>query len=433
MKVILIFQLSDFEHKKKAPILGPLIIIKGVLMKRIICAILLSAFSLHAHELMFLANLKQAIKIDNQTYAHLIAQANNEPINKDVQCSTSDRPLFKAYPALRQTISHISLGSFPTPLHRCDQLTKVYDIQNLSIKQDSISGGILSDDTRLFGGNKVRKLEFLLADAVYHNAQSVLTFGCIGSNHATATATYARELGFRCYLMLTPQPDSAIVHRNLNLMSAANAEIIFSANATMRMNATTSTFIASKKDHGTYPYFIPTGGSTPIGVIGFVNAAFELREQINNGLLTEPDYIYVATGSCGTTAGLALGLKAAGIRSQIIAVCVEPEEELGFFERKIAQLFRETNQLLNDRDATFPLFGESVDNVMIVHDFSGPCYGLCMPEVIEAIEEIEKYENVILDGTYTGKAFTAILSHAKQGLLQDKNVLFWNTFDGEVK
>lgn len=402
-------------------------------MKKIISILLLVSMSLCANELMFISNLKQAIRIDDQTYANLIAQANDKSACKCVASTFSDLPLFKAYPALQQTIAHISLGTFPTPLYYCDQLAKVHGIQNLFIKQDSISGGILSDGTQLFGGNKVRKLEFLLADALRHNAQSVLTFGCIGSNHATATATYARELGLRCYLMLTPQPDSAIVHRNLNLMYAAHAEIIFSANATMRMDATTSTFIASKKDYGTYPYFIPTGGSTPIGVIGFVNAAFELREQINNGLLTEPDYIYVATGSCGTTAGLALGLKAAGIQSRIIAVCVEPEEVLGAFEKRIAQLFTQTNQFLNDRDATFPLFADSADNVMIIHDFSGPCYGLCMPEVVEAIEEVEKYENVILDGTYTGKAFTAILSHAKQGLLQDKNVLFWNTFDGDAQ
>ncbi len=404
-----------------------------IFRKNIIFGILLTAVCLHANELLFLENLKQAIIIDEQIYADLVAQIQNKSVDETVWDNSSRVPLFISYPQLQQAIAHISLGSFPTPIQQCDLFGNAYAIQNLCIKHDSVSGGISADGIQLFGGNKVRKLEFLLADALRHNAQSVLTFGCIGSNHATATATYAQELGLRCYLMLTPQPVSPIVIRNLNLMFAADADIAFCSNRKERMDETIATYFNSKFDHGDYPYFIPTGGSVSTGIIGFVNAAFELRQQINDGLLSEPDLIYVPTGSCGTTAGLALGLKAAGIRSQIVAVCVEPEDVPGDFEKKINLLFKQTNQLLNAHDSTFPLFGDGADNVVIVHEFCGPKYGACTSETIDAIRNIESYENVLLDEVYSGKAFAALLAHAEQGLLKDKNVLFWNTFCSDVQ
>jgi D-cysteine desulfhydrase len=388
----------------------------------------LISLSMGAHELVFLHNLRKVVPIDAQIYESLLLKATS----KVSSCHTTynyNLPLFTLYPALQRNTPRLSLGSFPTPIQKLATLESVYNIQSLCIKQDSVSGGIGADGAQLFGGNKVRKLEFLLADALRYNAKSVLTFGCIGSNHAVATATYAQQLGLRCYCMLTPQSDSSVVQRNFALMQAAGAEMIISCNAAQRTDNTIETFIQSKKNHGDYPYFIPTGGSTALGAVGFVNAACELCAQINEGLLlSKPDYIYVAAGSFGTVAGLSLGLKAAGIQSQIIAVCVEPEGTPGSVEQKINILFKQTNELLHERDATFPLFGDIADNVTVVHGFGGTGYGVCTQEALKAIADAQEHEGVCLDETYTGKAFAALLDHAQQGMLKDKNVLFWNTF-----
>lgn len=384
-----------------------------------------------ANELLFLDNLNRALSLDECTLISLAEQV-KAPFPSCAIQSTQEIPLFVAYPDLQKNIPYISLGSFPTPIQKCKELESVYGIHNLFVKQDSISGGMDEEGMQLFGGNKVRKLEFLLADALHHHAESVVTFGCMGSNHAVATATYAKNLGLRCYLMLTPQSDSPVVQRNLALMNAADAHIIFARNRAHRADNTVEIFERNKAEHGDYPYFIPTGGSTAVGVVGFVNAAFELRDQINKGLLPTPDYIYVAAGSFGTVAGLSLGLKAAGIASRIVAVAIEPAEFLDEVQHRVSALFEETNQLLHDSDATFPLLANDLSNIVVVQDFCGKGYGLCTQEAYDAMDVAEKYEDIYLDGTYTGKTFAALLDHAEQGLLQDKNVLFWNTFCAEV-
>jgi 1-aminocyclopropane-1-carboxylate deaminase/D-cysteine desulfhydrase-like pyridoxal-dependent ACC family enzyme len=384
----------------------------------------------YTNELLFLNNLKETLSLDEQTYAMLALHAHNNA-TRFFTCCNHYVPLFAAYPSLKTNTPYIALGSFPTPLQRLTALEKSYNIHNLFIKQDSLSGGIKADGAQLFGGNKVRKLEFLLADALQYNAKSVLTFGCIGSNHAVATATYAQQCGLRCYCMLKPQMDSPVVQRNLALMRSAGAEIIVSPDSLMRKENTIKAFSDSKKTHGDYPYFIPTGGSTALGAVGFVNAAFELGAQIKQGLLPQPDYIYVAAGSFGTTAGLALGLKAARIQSRIIAVCVEPEDEAGSVVQHINILFKQTNELLHTHDQTFPLFDGLADNVTVIHGFGGTCYGVCTQEATDAMHDVHEYENIILDGTYTGKAFAALAAHAQAGMLSNKNVLFWNTFCGD--
>jgi len=384
------------------------------------------ALSISANELLFLNNLRQVVAIDQEMYEQLALQACDRGISNFIE-SAHDIPLFALYPALKNNISYISLGTFPTPIQRLAVLEHMYGIKNCFIKQDAASGGISVNGAQLFGGNKVRKLEFLLADALHHNAKSVLTFGGIGSNHAVATATYAQQCGLRCYCMLTPQPDSIVVQRNLALMKNAHAEMIFSDNGIVRRQNTINIFVDSKKEYGDYPYFIPTGGSVALGAVGFVNAAFEFADQIKAGYLPEPDYIYVAAGSFGTAAGLSLGLKAAGINSQIIAVAIEPEKVTGSVVKAINTLFCKTNALLHDCDETFPLF-QLADNVKVIHDFSGACYGLCTPEAANVIEIVKKYENITLDGTYTGKAFAALLAHAQIGMFDNKTVLFWNTF-----
>lgn len=340
-------------------------------------------------------------------------------------------PLTRAYPELMGKLPHIFLGDFPTPVHSLHNCGETIGLKNLYIKRDDLSGKKGNDGFRLFGGNKVRKLEFLLADALNNNAKTVLTFGCAGSNHVVATATYAQFLGLSCIAMLKPQPNSPIVQRNLLLMNHVLAELHYSCEED-RPRATESVILDHQNKFGIAPYQIPTGGSCPLGALGFVNAAFELAEQIEHGDLNEPDYIYVAAGSCGTIVGLLLGVRAAGLHTKIIGVCVEPEIPIEFQE-KIIKLFNETNEMLHNMATTFPIFEIEVKDISLIHDMCGTGYGESFAPAQEAIALVADTEHIQLDGTYTGKAFGALVRDVQESrIASDAKVLFWNTYCGDV-
>ncbi len=343
-----------------------------------------------------------------------------------------DRPLFSAYPSLLKSLPCIELGDLPTPIN---QLTNVESYYNnsckLFIKDDGLTGQI-EKGVRSFGGNKIRKLEFLLADACAHGAQSVMTYGCIGSNHVVATAVSSKKLGMRCIAQLSPQDVTHVVKRNMLLMGQYDTTMILNPNREIRSMQTICSCVQNIYKNGDMPYFIPTGGSCPIGIIGFVNAAFELKEQIKNGVMPEPDYIYVATGSCGTFVGLMLGARAAGLKSKIIGVAVQPDNPSNSFTTQILSLLKQTNKLLREKDATFPLFEWHTKDIVVRLHFGGLNYGVVTPEALQAIDLFQEKEGIRLDTTYTGKAAAGMLADIASGIVDNKVVLFWNTFCADV-
>jgi 1-aminocyclopropane-1-carboxylate deaminase/D-cysteine desulfhydrase-like pyridoxal-dependent ACC family enzyme len=218
-------------------------------------------------------------------------------------------PLFEQYPLLEEKLSYISLGELPTPVQKLEKLGAELGIKQLFIKRDDLSG-------RVYGGNKVRKLEFILGDVLQAGAKEVMAFGGAGSNHALATAIYARQVGLKCISMLIPQPNTRYVRRNLLMSLYSGAELHLCGsefesvtNMPLVRMATLYQLIGHRLKNGYLPERIPPGGSSPVGVTGFVNAALELKKQIMNGEMPEPDYIYVASGTMGTANGLTLGLK----------------------------------------------------------------------------------------------------------------------------
>ena len=230
--------------------------------------------------------------------------------------------LFQRYPLLREKLPYVALGDFPTPVQRLERLGDELGIGQLYIKRDDLSG-------KLYGGNKPRKLEFELGDALRSGSSEVITFGGIGSNHALATAIYAKQLGLKTISMLVPQPNSNIVRRNLLADYHYGAEMhlcgtsLESAVSKLLIRAVTLyQVIRHRIKSGRFPHLIRPGGSSPLGVNGFVNAALELSEQVAKGELPEPDFIYVAAGTMGTASGLTLGLKIAGLKSRMVAVTV---------------------------------------------------------------------------------------------------------------
>ncbi len=382
------------------------------------------------------------ILIDNLTryvpVPEIIAQALTSLINPvhesadfTLSSKEQDWPLYRAYPDLMETLPRVVLCELPTPVTHLEACGEQLGI-SLCMKRDDLTG-----TKNHFGGNKPRKLETILADAKRHNVDTVITFGCIGSNHAVATADCAERLGLNCILMLKPQTISRVVRRNLLLMDYFGADIRFSPTHALRDLDVANIFLHQRLDSGAFPYVIPTGAETALGAVGYVNAAFELKEQIDADELSEPDYIYLAAGGYGhptgllgaTIAGLVVGLKAAGLKTKVVGVFTQPEKKKTI-EKLLLQQCTETVALLHDADSAFPALRITPTDFIIIDDCVGERYGVYTSEGVAAMKLVKETEGIHLDGTYTGKAFAALIRDARAGKLKAKNVLFWNTFCG---
>ena len=328
----------------------------------------------------------------------------------------TDLALFDRYPRLKETLPHVSLAELPTPVERIEAL----DLPQLYVKRDDLSGSV-------YGGNKLRKLEFLLGDALAQGAKEVLTFGCAGSNHATATALYAQKVGLRSINMLLPQPNAHSVRRNLLLSAAYGAELHFYPSSKVVPIGVYAQMLEHRRHQGARPVIIPAGGSSPLGTLGYVNAAFELARQVEAGDLPEPSRIYVAAGTLGTSAGLIVGLKAAGLQTVVHAVRVTDER---FVNRdRLMNLCRETAEFLRTADAEFPQIEIRESDCLIRHECFGEHYALYTPQSVEAVHLFEDAAHIKLEGTYTGKAAAMLIADAHAGHIQHAPVLFWNTYN----
>ncbi len=385
-----------------------------------IFSVLLS-FALHAETDQNLASTQ----IEDTTLEGTLADTQNFDFN-------SNAPIFTAFRGLQETLPHITLGTFPTPILKADKfgifLKDAFDIdvKNIYIKQDNLSGGKISS-TQLFGGNKVRKLEFLLADALLCEAETIVTVGNAGSNHALATAIYSKLIGLDCIIMLAPQLNASYLQRNLlmDLYYSPTIKAYFSEaqRAVDEVKISREFILAGKQS----PYYIPMGGSNEVGTVGFVNAAFELKEQINQNIIPEPDYIYVTLGSAGTAAGLILGCKAAGLKTKVVAVRISGTPEIK--AQTLQKLITSTNKYLNMFDDKFPIFDINENDYIINHAFAGEKYAQPTKEGATAIRVLRTFEKIQLDGTYTGKTFAGLLFDLiKKPELRDKKILFWNTY-----
>lgn len=331
-------------------------------------------------------------------------------------------PLFDHYPTLLDHIPYVSIANLPTPIQELKNLETHLDHPALFVKRDDLT----ANNNNVYGGNKVRKLEFLLGDAQKNNATRVITYGCVGSNHALATACYAHQLGLPALLMVKNQPNSPVIRQNLLLDHYFDADIIFYNNNAER-KAACDTLLAINKDF----YFFPTGGSVALGALGYVNAALELKEQINQGIMPEPDFIYLPIGSCGTTAGLLLGLQLAGLHSHVIAVAVEPSNQPNDFIQDTEKLFKETNELLHNACSDILLYDFPTSELTINKDFEGPNYGVIIPEAEQAMALISATENITTEPTYSAKALAALVKDINSGKIsKDQTVLWWNTYCG---
>ena len=323
--------------------------------------------------------------------------------------------LLRRYPTLAETLPHTLLGNWPTPVNRLRHLERDNQI---FIKNDGASGP-------LYGGNKVRKLEFLLAAAQAQGCREVLTFGVAGSNHALATALYAESLGLRCISILTPQRNARYVAKNLLAALTTNAELHHYGSEAAALHGARFQILRHRRTTGIAPMVIAGGGSSPTGTVGFVNAAFELAAQIDSGQLPEPQRLYVALGTMGTAVGLLLGLRAAGLATEIVPIRVVRNSIANL--QAMRRLHYQTNRLLNEHDSSFPLLPFEVD--CIRHDQFGKQYAEFTPDGMAAKKLLAEREDLALEGTYTGKSMAALLADTDSGRLAGKNVLYWHTYN----
>lgn len=328
-------------------------------------------------------------------------------------------PLFQQWPALAAQIPYFDIATLPTPVRKLDGLGQRAGAE-LYLKDDGNTGP-------LYGGNKVRKLGFLLAAAKEGGAKTVLTFGAAGSNHATATAIYAKECGLGAVSMLVPQPVAYTVRKNLLRSHEAGASLNHFGGLNQVALGTAWQFAALRAKEGAFPHVIPTGGSSPIGILGFVNAALELKQQIDAGEIPAPDVIYVASGTMGTAVGLLLGAKLAGLPLKVVAVRVTVERFTNL--QRGRKLFESTAQMLHACDASVPLIPFPESNFEIRHEFLGEQYALYTQQAMDAMHVMKEAEGLQLEGTYTGKALACLLADAAAGKLAGKRALFWNTYN----
>jgi len=309
------------------------------------------------------------------------------------------------------SLSPLPLAILPTPIK---PLTNIGN--HLYLKQDNLT-------STLYGGNKTRKLEFLLAEAKRAGARTVVTMGGIGSNHLLATALHAAGLGLRTVGVVFPQPETDSVKRNLQADRGAGCELVFIPSKYLLPAYVAKTLISLRRREGKKPVLIPGGGSSPLGVLGFVNAALELAGQVAAGDLPEPEAVFVAYGTGGTAAGLSLGLQLAGLKTRVVAVRVI--DRLIANRPRLMMLTSATARYLTSRaDQTARPAGIG-KNLIIRQGYIGPGYGHPTKEAERAVDLFAKEEGVKLEFTYTGKAAAAFLEAARTTTAP---LLFWNTY-----
>lgn len=314
-------------------------------------------------------------------------------------------------------IPYVSLADLPTPVEDSPALADELGVGALSIKRDDLTAS-------LYGGNKIRKLEWLFGEAESEDHSRVRTVGAIGSHHVLATCLFARKVGFEPGALQFPQPVTDHVLNNLRALSTTQPELTLVDHKAKLPFEMLKEKIERWLERGPRVYYIPGGGSSPTGAVGYVNAALEFAEQVENEGVPEPDVIFVAAGTCGTFAGLLTGFRLADISPKIVGVRVV--DKVVANPMLIARLANRTAAKLADYG--LPEVDKfHADDIDLLDDYFGEGYGEPTVEGLRAIDVADRTTGLQLDPTYTGKTVAAIHGERHRRELDDKRVLYWNT------
>lgn len=305
----------------------------------------------------------------------------------------------KAFPRL-------NFAHLPTPIEPLPRLSDVLGGPRLLIKRDDQTG-------LAFGGNKTRKLEFLVAEARDQGAKTLISGGALQSNHCRQTAAAAARFGFECVLVLTgnkPERPSG----NLMLDHLFGARIVYVADRKDRDRILQETFDRAAKE-GKKPYLVPYGGSSPTGVLGYAFAVNELNEQN-----VRADWIVFATSSGGTQAGLILGQRLFGYKGRVLGISIDESE--AWLKGHVSELASAASEKLGERLEFAPA------DVLANADYCGAGYGVLTEQEREAISLFANCEGVLLDPVYTGRAAAGMIDLVRKKFFKEnETVLFLHT------
>lgn len=272
-----------------------------------------------------------------------------------------------------------------------------------------------------YGGNKIRKLEFILADAIKKGSKRIVTFGAIGTNHGVATSMMCQHYGLECIIYLFDQPLTDTVKQNLKLMHYYGAKLIYKGS----LFGTVLAYYSSPYRFQRGSYFLFAGGSNVFGCLSFVNALIELRDQVEQGLCPNPKIIVCPVGSSATLAGLSYGCQLVGLGSQVIGIRVAPRK-LGPFaactEQTVYKLMCELHRFFEkhtDRQLPPP------QRPVLLDEYFGEGYGVATKKGVLASQKFQAV-GIKLEQTYTAKAAAAFLDLLER---HQSPVLFWNTYN----
>jgi D-cysteine desulfhydrase family pyridoxal phosphate-dependent enzyme len=305
----------------------------------------------------------------------------------------------------KKMIPRIRFAHLPTPIEPMPRLEKALNGPHLFVKRDDQTG-------LAFGGNKTRKLEFLVAEAQAAGADTLITAGALQSNHCRQTAAAAAKFGFDCVLVLAGQPP-AQASANLLLDQLFGAKLVWTERdqRIAVLKETNAKLLAS----GRKPYLVPYGGSNSTGALGY---AFALEEFMGQGL--QADWIVFASSSGGTQAGLVLGARLFHYPGKLLAISVdEPQADL---QAQVARLASETSARIGPHIEFTPA------QVLVNADYAAPGYGVLTAAERESIQLFARLEGLLLDPVYTGRAAAGLIDLIRKGFFKKEDtLLFWHT------
>ncbi len=305
-----------------------------------------------------------------------------------------------------------NLGFFPTPFHELPNLSALYPENRVFIKRDDLTG-------LATGGNKTRKLEYLIGDALTRGANTIITAGAQQSNHCRQTAAACAMKGLKCHLLLGGQEPETYTG-NLLLSHLLGANIHFTGEN--RKGEGIQAFMDKLRQAGDNPYEVPYGGSNLTGAMGFVEAAGELQLQLKEHDI-RIDYIFFASSSGAMQAGLMLGMELYGLEAVLMPINIDKEELADHkLENHMQALCQEGKARLALKDPDKPV------TMPLIHDFDKAGYGVVTENETDAIRQLARHEGIILDPVYTARAYYGMMHYLGSGLLKKQaNVLFWHT------
>lgn len=311
----------------------------------------------------------------------------------------------------------VRLGHFPTPLEFLPNLTRHLDGPNIYIKRDDCTG-------LASGGNKTRKLEFLVADAIEKKADILITQGAVQSNHARQTIAAAAIVGMKCKILLEERvqnaPEEYAESGNVMLDRLLGGEIVQRLPAGTNMAQAMEDLAAELRAKGHNPYIIPGGGSNPIGALGYVACALEMMQQsLEMGLRI--DHVVHATGSAGTQAGLVVGFGATNSQIPVYGIGVRAPKAQQ--EENVWKLAQATSEYMD-----LPLTALRREDVVANTDYVGDGYGLPTEAMMEAIRLAAETDAILLDPVYSGKGMAGLIDLIRKGhFKKGENVIFVHT------